>query len=182
MSGTDPALAELLLVLVRVTVANPALPSVKMLCVIHETWILDTAPSHRQDGLGRDFLTLLLKCAGPSLVLLRSHCSVCGGVAVPTEGGVRRISLSWVSVFNTIVLALPQIILAARAKEALVCCEILAGYACALAHHQYWIVLCGMWRPRREAGRTDRCRALQCQPLLDVLGSVVMHSPCRAGH
>lgn len=107
---------------------------------------------------------------------------MCGGVAVPTEGGVRRTSLSWVSLFNTVVLALPQTLLATKAKEALVCCEILAGFACALAHPQCWTALCGMWGPCREAGRAQRCRALQCQLLLDVLGSVVMQSPCRTGH
>lgn len=148
---------------------------------VHLEMVPPLHPTKRMGSAG-SFLILLLEFAGLSLVLLRSQCSVWGGVAAPTEGGVRRTNLSWVSVFNTVVLALPQTLLATRAKEALVCCEILARFPGALAHHQRWTVLCRMWGPCREAGRTERCRALQCQSLLDVLGGVVMHSPRRAGH
>lgn len=42
MSGTDPALAELLLVLVGAP--DRALPSVQMLCLIRETWLLEMVP------------------------------------------------------------------------------------------------------------------------------------------
>lgn len=44
MSGTGPALAELLLVLVGAPGADPALPSMQVLCLIRETWILEMVP------------------------------------------------------------------------------------------------------------------------------------------
>lgn len=118
-----------------------------------------TAPSHKQNGLCRDVLTLV-KFAGPSLVLLRSQCPVCGGVAAPTEGGVRRTNLSWVPGFNTVVLALPQTLLATRAKEALVCREILACFPGALAHHQRWTVLCRMWGPTQRGWENREMQSL----------------------
>lgn len=63
MSGTDPVLAELLLVLVGAPAADPALPSMQVLCLVCETCLCcicalgngATAPSHKQDGLSRDF-------------------------------------------------------------------------------------------------------------------------------
>lgn len=57
-----------------------------------------------------------------------------GGAAAPTEE-VRGTNLSWVPVFNTVVLALPWMLLATRAEEALVSCGILACFPGALAQH-----------------------------------------------
>lgn len=113
-------------------------------------------------------------------MLLRSQCSVCRGVAVPTEGAVRT-DLSRVSVFNTVLLALPQTLLATRAMEALVSCEILAGSAVLWPTTSAGLGCVGCGDHVERLGE-QRCRALQCQSLLDVLGSAVMHSPRRAGH
>lgn len=52
----------------------------------------------------------------------------------PTEE-LRGIDLSWVLVFNSVVLALPWTLLATRAKEALVSSEIRACFPGALAQH-----------------------------------------------
>lgn len=44
MSGTDPALAGVLLVLVGAPAADAALPSMQVLCLMRETWLLEMMP------------------------------------------------------------------------------------------------------------------------------------------
>lgn len=91
-----------------------------------------------------------------------------GGVAAPAEE-VRGTDLSWVLVFNSVVLALPWSLRATRAKEALVSSEILACFPDALAQHpaldcavQGGGELCREHRTGRRAER-DRLSAAWCR-------------------
>lgn len=135
-SGTDSALVVLLPVLVGSLAADPALPYVQMPCLVNQSclclhlctwkWFHCSIPQTPQAEQGIFFFILLI-CNSVSVVA--EETTFCAWRGEEERG----TNLSWVLVFYTVVLALPWILLATRAKGALVSCEILACFPGALA-------------------------------------------------